>query len=148
MTSHQESSAVSIAAKEAGVFVGALEKGLAAGFTMGVWESVNDMDITLSFMDGGLLAGTIAFTHTFLEGLIKIIENFMPGVVLTEADMLSVDAAGNLTSSIAYAVFSRFLGGWSPFDGDEHMASLFFNTLYAFAITSGSEFVVAKIKSQ
>lgn len=147
MTSHIESSALSLATKEAGVFVGAVEKGLSAGLAMGVWESLNNMDVTLSFMDGGLLAASIGFTHTFLEGIIKIIETFMPGVVLSEADMLSVDAAGNLTSSLAYAIFSRLLGGWSPYDGDDHLSSLFVNALYAFALTSGSEFIVAKIKS-
>jgi len=147
MTSHIESNAMSLASKEAGVFVGAFEKGVAAGVVMGTLESLNNMDVTLSFMDGALLTTTIAVTHTFLEGIIKIIEQFMPGVVLTEADMYNIDAAGNLTSSILYAFLSRFLGGWTPFDGGDHLTSIMYNVMYGFVISSTTEFVVAKYKA-
>lgn len=138
---------MSLASKEAGIFVGAFEKGVAAGVVMGTLESLNGMDVTLSFMDGALLTTTIAVTHTFLEGIIKIVEQFMPGVVLTEADMYNIDAAGNVTSGILYALLSRFLGGWSPFDGGDHLSSMMYNTLYAFVIASSAEFMVARYKA-
>jgi hypothetical protein len=144
MTSHAEVSSGNIIAKEAGLFMGAMHKGMAAGLTMAGWEMLNGYDMGLSFMDGGLLVGSIALTHTFLEGLIFLIERFFPSSALEEFASMNVDVSGNLTSSIVYAIMSRFLGGWSPFDNGDHISSIFFNTVYAFALTSGSEFVISK----
>lgn len=146
MTSHAETlSGVSIV-KEAGIFIGAMEKGFASGLTMAGWEIINNYDMALSFMDGGILVGSIAITHTFLETLILLVEKFFPSSILQEFSDSSIDVVGNLVSSVVYAIMSRFLGGFSPFDNADHLSSIFFNTVYAFALTSGSEFVISKAK--
>lgn len=147
MTSHAETLSGNIIAKEAGVFIGAMEKGLASGLTMAGWEILNNYDMALSFMDGGILVGSIAITHSFLESLILLVEHFFPTAILTEFSDSSVDLVGNLVSSVVYAIMSRFLGGFSPFDNADHLSSIFFNVVYAFAVTSGSEFVISRAKS-
>lgn len=147
MTSHAETlSGKGMIAKEATVFISAMERGIASGLTMAGWEIINGYDMALSFMDGGLLVGSIALTHTFLEGLVMLIENFFPSAVIDEFATSSIDVAGNLASSLVYSIMSRFLGGFSPFDTTDHISSIFFNTIYAFAVTSGSEFVMTKLK--
>lgn len=146
MTSHIEANAMSLAAGAQGIFVGAFEKGIAAGVAMGAVESLSNMDVWLSFQDGALFTMTVGLTHAFLEGVIKAIEKFIPGVVLSEFDMYNIDAAGNLTSAILYAFFSRLLGGWSPFDGQDHLSSMIYNTMYGFTIASTTEFAVARYK--